>query len=99
MAERTIIWSRRAGIRLYEILDFYADRNKSTTYSSRLYRRLFKELHLLNKHPDLGIPTDYESIRGLIVGDYILFYEITDESIIVHLIWDCRQNPNDLKIK
>jgi len=99
MAKRKIIWSHKADIKLYEILNFYSDRNKNTTYSTNLYKRFIKELNLLNRKPDIGIQTDIEKIRGLIVEDFILFYEITNECIYIHLVWDCRQNPNDLKIK
>jgi hypothetical protein len=99
MAKRKIIWSHRANIKLFEILDFYANRNGNTTYSTKLYRRIVKELSLLDKYPQLGIKTDFELIRGLIVADFTLFYEITDKSIYIHTIWDCRQNPNDLKIE
>jgi len=43
--------------------------------------------------------TEIESVRGLIVADYILFYEFDKERIIVHTLWDSRQNPEELKIK
>jgi len=56
-------------------------------------------LSLLDKHPEMGIKTDYESIRGLIIEDFMLFYEVTSTSIIVHTLWDSRQNPKELKIK
>ncbi len=98
MAKRKIIWSHRANIKLFEIFDFYAKRNKSTPYSKKLYRKFKKELFLLLKQPEIGTKTDIESIRGLIVEEYILFYEVTPEMIIVHSVWDCRQNPDDLKI-
>jgi addiction module RelE/StbE family toxin len=99
MAKRKIVWSHRARIKLYEILKYYNDRNKSNRYSEKLYQRFNKELRLLYKHPDLGIKTEIESVRGLIIGDYILFYENTDEMIIVHTLWDNRQNSDSLKIK
>ncbi len=99
MAKRKIIWSHRARIRLFEILEYFAERNKSKTYSEKLYRRLNKELKLLIKHPDLGIKTEIESVRGLIIGDYILFYEDINDKIIVHTLWDSRQNPADLEVK
>ena len=86
MAKRKIIWSPKARIKLVEILEYFIDRNKSTTYSSKLYSQFNKELKLLLKQPDLGIKTDFESIRGLIVGDYILFYEIATDLIIVHTL-------------
>jgi len=99
MAKRKIIWSHRAEIKLFKILEFYAKRNKSRTYSAKLYQRLNKELKILLKQPNVGLNTEIESVRGLIVDDYILFYEYDKEKIIVHSIWDCRQNPANLSIK
>ena len=37
-------------------------------------------------------------IRGLIIEDYIIFYEILEESIMILKVWDCRQNPDKLNI-
>jgi len=54
---------------------------------------------LLKKQPEIGIKTDLDNVRGLIVEDFILFYEIYPEMIVVHTVWDCRQNPESLKIK
>lgn len=99
MAKRKIVWSKRASIELYKILKFYAERNKSKIYSEKLYRKFNKELNLLIKHPDLGMKTEIESVRGLIIGDYIFFYEVNEDEIIVLTLWDCKQNPNNLKIR
>lgn len=99
MGKRKIIWSHRAQIKLFEILEFYAERNKSKAYSIKLYKKIRKELSLLYKQPELGIKTELPSVRGLIIDEYVLFYEITTDEIIVHTVWDCRQNPNDLIIK
>ncbi len=38
MAKRKIVWSNRAIKRLYGILEFYDQRNKSKTYSKKLYQ-------------------------------------------------------------
>lgn len=99
MAQRSIIWSHRAKIRLFEIMEFYAERNKSKVYSAKIYSKFNKELHLLLRHPDLGIKTEISSVRGLIIGNFILFYEQSTTTIIVHTVWDSRQNPTDLVIK
>ena len=99
MGRRKIIWSHKAEIKLFKILEFYAERNKSKTYPIKLYQRLNKELKTLLKQPDIGLKTEIESVRGLIVDDYILFYEYDNEKIAVHSVWDCRQNPEDLIIK
>ena len=80
-------------------MEFYAQRNKSKTYSIKLYQRFKKELSILVKQPEISIKTEIESVRGLIVDDFILFYEFDRERIILHTLWDSRQNPDDLSIK
>lgn len=99
MGKRKIIWSHKAQIKLFEILEFYTERNKSKAFSIKLYKKIRKELSLLHKQPELGIKTELASVRGLIIDEYVLFYEVTTDEIIVHTVWDCRQNPNDLIIK
>ena len=99
MAKRKIAQSNRAKIRLYAILDFYIVRNKSKVYSIKLQKLISKEVNLLLKQPDLGLKTSEDTTRGLIIENYIVYYEITDDKIIIHTIWDCRQNPDDKIIK
>jgi hypothetical protein len=38
-------------------------------------------------------------VRGLIVGEFIIYYEHQDDTIIIHTIWDSRQNPDKLTIR
>lgn len=99
MVKRKIVWSNRANTTLFKIFEFYNERNKSATYSKKLYKKFIKELSLLKKQPDLGVKTDIDNIRGLIVEEFILYYEIYPEMIVVHTVWGCRQNPELLKIK
>lgn len=56
-------------------MDYYIKRNKSTSYSKKIYKKFKKETSLLLKQPEIGTKTDLDSIRGLIVDEYILFYE------------------------
>lgn len=99
MGKRQLIWSHLAKIKLFKILDFYTQRNKSSTYSKKVYREFNKALFLVSKNPEMGIKTDKDDVRGIIISDFILFYELTAGEIIVHTVWDTRQNPDDLKIK
>ena len=99
MAKRKIVWSNKAKIRLYAILDFYIVRNKSKVYSIKLQKLISKEINLLIKQPDLGLKTSEETTRGLIIENYIVYYEITDDKIIIHTIWGSRQNPDNKIIK
>jgi hypothetical protein len=42
---------------------------------------------------------DKRHIRYVIVEKtYQLFYEITENQIIIFKVWDIRRNPNDLKL-
>ena len=99
MAKRKIVWSNNAKKRLYGILEFYIERNKSKSYSIKLFKLLNKEVKLLLKYPDLGLKTSEESVRGLIIDTYIIYYEVTEDKIIIHTIWDCRQDPDSKIIK
>ena len=99
MAKRKIVWSNVARIKLFNILEFYAQRNRSKAYAAKLHLRFNKELKVLLRHPEIGLKTEVEGVRGLIVEDYILFYEYANETLIVHTLWDCHQNPADLRIK
>jgi len=99
MAKRKIIWSNRARESRYDILKFYFRRNKTKIYSIKLNKQINKELQLILKYPELGIKTDVEGVRGLIFGNFIIFYELNKNVIIVHYVWDSRQNPEKLIIK
>jgi len=95
---KKIIWSHKARIKLFTILEFYAQRNGNKKYSAKLYKRFNKEIKLLIRNPQLGIQSSKDNIRGLIILDYIIFYESNDFQIIIHTIWLTNQNPDDLII-
>ena len=99
MARRKIVWSNRAIKRLYGILEFYDQRNKSKTYSKKLYQLLNKQVKILIKFPEIGLKTTEDTTRGLIIGDLIIYYQLTEDKIIIHTLWDCRQNPDSKIIK
>ena len=96
MVKRKIIWSHRALKDLTDILDFFYKRNGNKTYSRKLNSKIRKSIRLLIKHPELGISTDIQNVRNLIIGDYMIFYEINDTTILINTIWDTRQNPDNL---
>jgi plasmid stabilization system protein ParE len=98
MAKREIVWTNVSEIQLQEILEFFTQRNKSALYSRKLYKKFKTELRTVAKNPEIGIKTKLDQIRGLIIEDYILFYEILEDRILVLRVWDCRQNPDKLNI-
>jgi plasmid stabilization system protein ParE len=99
MAKRRIIWSPRARLDLYNILDFYFKRNGTKTYSRKLNVTIRNSVRLLEKHPEIAIHADIKNIRNLIIGDFGIFYEIKSKTIEIITIWDSRQDPAKLDFK
>ena len=99
MAKRKVIWSARAKIDQFEILDYYYKRNGNKVYSQKLFKRFRSAIKLLIKHPEIGVQTDVKNIRNLIEGDYAIFYKIGQDIIEIITIWDCRQDPEKLEYK
>jgi len=97
MAKR-VIWSGNANRIFTKMLEFYIERNGSKTYSRRLNNEIFTLITILSKQPFLGIKTDNEGVRVFIKGHFRIFYQIDNEILIIHLVWDCRQNPESLNI-
>lgn len=98
MANYKVNWSVEAESDLTEILDFYIQRNKKSTYSKKLYSKIKKDISYISKNPKLGIKTEHETVRALITGDYQIIYEIIEANIVISMLWDCRRNPEDKKI-
>lgn len=95
---RKIIWTSKAEKIFLEILEFYNKRNGTKTYSRKLNSEIQTIINLLKKFPYLGFLTDKEDIRIIIKGDYKIFYKIDPSKIVILFVWDCRQNPEDLKL-
>jgi len=96
---KKIIWTVRAQNDRFKIFEYWNNRNKSNSYSRRL-NALFKEsVKIISRYPLLGKPTSEENVRIKIVRDYLLFYEIREDIIIILMIWDSRQNPKNIKFR
>jgi toxin YoeB len=96
MAKRKIVWSSKAKIDLFQILEYFYIRNGSKTYSVKLNAKIRRAIRLLSNHPYLGLQSDVENVRALVEGDYAIFYQVDIETIRITAIWDCRQNPDNL---
>jgi toxin YoeB len=97
MAKR-VIWTNKADRIFTKILEFYTERNGSKAYSRKLNSEIHSLIGILSKQPFFGIKTEIRNIRVFIKGNYKIFYQIEKEVILIHLVWDCRQNPGILKL-
>ena len=94
---RQIIWTERAQKERIEIFSFWNNRNKSVIYSKKLNELTKESLVLICKYPLIGKLTNKENVKVKVLREYLIIYEITINEIVVLSIWDCRQNPEDLK--
>ncbi|MEO6851731.1 MAG: type II toxin-antitoxin system RelE/ParE family toxin [Mucilaginibacter sp.] len=94
-----VIWSVRAQRERLEILEYWVNRNKSKTYSRKLYQLFRIGVKKLAEMPKSGISTENPDIRIKIIKDYMIYYHIsTSETIEVLTIWDSRRNPKKFKL-
>jgi toxin YoeB len=97
MAARRIVWTTPAKLQLKAIFEYFNFRNKSKLYSLKLNRLIQTELKILLEQPTIGKKTDSINLRGLLIENYYIFYEINETHIIILSVWDTRQNPKRLK--
>lgn len=94
---KQIIWVETAQKERIEIFKYWNNRNGSFIFSKKLNELIKESLKLISNHPMIGKRSDKENIRVKVLRDYLIIYEISVNKIIVLSIWDCRQNPEDLK--
>ena len=94
---KSIVWSAVAKRNLKEIKRFYDLRNQNSEYSKKLLRVFKNAANLIERQPRIGKNTDKAGIKGLIVLNYIIFYEILHSHILILMVWDCRRDPKQLE--
>ncbi|UPT71170.1 MAG: type II toxin-antitoxin system RelE/ParE family toxin [Flavobacterium sp. JAD_PAG50586_2] len=96
MAQLTINWTETAIRQRNYILEYWIERNQSTTYAKKLNEKIKERTNLLKQNPDLGKKTDFNSTRVLSLGHYNILYQKSDTKIIITGFWDNRQEPEKL---
>jgi len=86
MSKYKIEWSIEARLDLLDILGFYIERNKSTTFSNKLNSKINRSIKLISQNPVIGIKTEIESVRALITSDYQIIYEIHKGLVVIAMI-------------
>ena len=97
MAEK-IIWTTQAKNELFDILDYWKNRNQSILYSQKLFQLIQNQINLIILFPEIGRKTNFENVRIKNIKDYLLFYEIKSKLYIL-TIKSSKQNPNKFRIK
>ena len=97
MAKRKIVWSADSSNDLYEIMDFYNNRNKSKTYSQKLYKNIQHKLKTLDFSIALPQKTSDKKLFYFTVKHIFVGFDIVDNDFNVVLVIDDRRNPKLIK--
>lgn len=92
---RKVTWSASAVKDKDEILEYWVNRNRSTSYPGKLNRMFHQAVKLLSKNPSLGRGTSVAGVRSKLVRDYQLFYQYSEKELCILMIWDIRRNPKN----
>ena len=96
---KKIIWTQKAQAERKEILEYWKNRNKSTVFSIKLNKLFIENLRKIALRPNTGRNTDIKNVKVKIIRDYLLFYEVIEDEIIVLCIWYGRRDPDKLHVK
>jgi len=97
-----IEWSELAISQLKDIYHYYTS-NVNPITATRIINRIVKRVEILQKHPLSGQKEDLlydypEDFRYLVESNYKIIYWIETELITIATVFDCRQNPEKIKI-
>ena len=96
MAKRNVVWTKTADLQFAGILEFWVKKNKSKTYSKRLVRLVSERTNQIAGNPLIFKATSFKDVRVASLGNFSIYYKISEKEIIVTAFWDNRQDPKEL---
>ena len=87
-----IVWTVKAKNDLTEILQYWNNRNKSKSFSTKLTSLIFHQLNLLKEFPLIGRKTDIKNVSVKVINNYLLYYEIVKDTLYILTIQHPKQN-------
>ena len=97
MAKNKVIWIKNAELQMFDIMDYYFERNKSTIYSLKLYSEIKLKLQNLDFSVVLPQKTSIENLYYFTHNHISVMFFIEQKTLIVHIIWDERREPSKWK--
>lgn len=99
--EIKIEWSELSEKQLKEIYDYYSF-EASTRIAEGIINKIIDRVTILQSNPLTGakeeLLSEYpEDFRYLVESNYKIIYWVKDNLITIASIFDCRQNPREIK--
>jgi plasmid stabilization system protein ParE len=96
MAKRNVIWTRTADLQFVGILEYWVKRNKSNAYSKKLVKLVSERTKQIADKPLIYKATDFKDVRVASLGNFSIYYKVSEKEIIITAFWDNRQDPEKL---
>ena len=91
---KIIVWKRQANLQIIEIETYLID-NFSIKIANKFFDVLYKKLERLQRFPESGQATKFKTIRRVRINRLIsVFYKIQGTYIVIHYVWNNRQDPD-----
>lgn len=100
MAQRqkkpVVEWTNTDETQFYEILNYWTNRNMSTSYAEKLSEAVWERTQFLLNNPNATVKTRFANTRKAALGHYSIIYKIVGSGILITAFWDNRQDPKKL---
>ncbi len=96
MAERSIVWTKTALKQRREILNYWKNKNKSTTYPEKIIKLSQNRIAAINKNPLAFKKSQFLDNREPAIGHFNIYYKLAHNQIIITAFWDIRQDPKTI---
>jgi plasmid stabilization system protein ParE len=96
MAKKVVVWTETALRQRREILRYWTVRNGSTKYAEKLIRQTKERITIILENPEAYKLSTYPETRESAMGNFSIYYKLTENQLLVTAFWDNRQNPVDL---
>lgn len=91
-----VFWTETALRQRNLIFEYWNERNRSVSYSLKLYTKIKERTNILKESPEIGKMTEHKNMRAVSLGHYSIFYQFDSSKIIITAFWDNRQEPKKL---
>jgi hypothetical protein len=96
MGKKKVIWTKRAEIQMFAILDYYAERNKSDYYSLKLKKAIDIKLSKTDFTVSLPQKSSIKNLFYFVHNHISVFFTPESDNLYIVMVWDERRNPNSL---
>lgn len=92
----TVIWTRTAENQLFNILEYWTNRNKSSKFSKQIFNKISDRIELLANNPLASKVTEIENVRLVFVNRFSLVFQMEGQYLKILALWDQSQDFDNL---